>query len=531
MKNNLNVVFAIAFLFGFVYLWDVFVMSRYSGPRAPAPAATPSAEAPATAASPAIRTASANPVPVNPVPAANDAIISLKTDNSEVVMLAQGARVGSWKLREKDHWLELVMPEKSRNTSPLETFPDLSFSSRKVSDSEVVFTARHPAGFDVRKTVSLLAAPPFHRVTLEISNPSKAEIVVNTRLGWGNGLDKHPVDAPYDKDAVTAENRAAALGQKVMSWRPGFVFGRNVERTETGTFQWVAVDNHHFLAALTVPEGQTIPRIYVSVNRDHAPVAAAVIDGQLKPGESLRRDYLLFVGPKNGELLEKAGHGLSQAIDYGMFGFISKGLLAALHFFHDLTKNYGWAIVLLTLCIQVLLFPLTKKSLDHAVKMKELQPHLKRLQEQFKEDPKRYQIEMMNFYKKNGMRFMGLEGCLPMLLQMPVFFAFYATLNNAYELRGADWILWVTDLAAKDPYYVLPIVMGAGMFVQQKMSGTTLDPAQARMMTIMPIIFTFMFLSMPAGLVLYWVVNSMVTIIIQKILTWTHHRHPPAVAV
>jgi YidC/Oxa1 family membrane protein insertase len=159
--------------------------------------------------------------------------------------------------------------------------------------------------------------------------------------------------------------------------------------------------------------------------------------------------------------------------------------------------------------------------------MKELQPQIKQIQEQFKNDQKRIQIEMFNLYRKNGMKFMGMEGCFPILLQLPIFFSFYATLRVAYELRGATW-LWIPDLGLHDPFYILLVFMGLGMFVQQKTTTVAADPAQAKMMMFMPVIMTFMFLKLPAGLVLYWSINSICTILIQKFLQWRRHAVPIA---
>jgi YidC/Oxa1 family membrane protein insertase len=212
------------------------------------------------------------------------------------------------------------------------------------------------------------------------------------------------------------------------------------------------------------------------------------------------------------------GLDLVKSVDFGMFGVIAKVLLWGLRYFHSLTNNYGWAIIILTFYIQFLLLPLTIKNYRHSNRMRELQPHIKKLQDQFKSDPKRLQAETFNLYKRHGMKFMGMEGCFPILLQIPVFIAFYATLRAAYELRGAPWIFWIKDLGVYDPYYVLPILMGVGMFLQQKMTSVATDPAQARMMYMMPFIFTFMFFKLPAGLVLYWCVNSMTTIVIQSLM-------------
>ncbi|MBV9079855.1 MAG: YidC/Oxa1 family insertase periplasmic-domain containing protein, partial [Elusimicrobia bacterium] len=301
------------------------------------------------------------------------------------------------------------------------------------------------------------------------------------------------------------------------------------DSTFSGAYKWIGVDNHHFLAALIPPTG-TIPEVRVEADRKIAPSARVVVNATLKPGEKLDRDFLVFVGPKKMDLLDAADHDLRASVNFGTFGVIAQVLLRILRVFDHITGNWGWAIVMLTLLIQLVMYPLTKRSLLHSVKMKELQPHLKKLQEQYKDDPKRYQIEMMNFYRKNGMKFMGLEGCFPMLLQLPIFYAFYATLNVAYDLRGAAWIFWIQDLASKDPHYILPILMGAGMFLQQKTSGMAADPAQARMMMFMPAMFTFMFLQMPAGLVLYWWINSLTTMGIQKVLSWKMKNQPTIIA-
>ena len=190
----------------------------------------------------------------------------------------------------------------------------------------------------------------------------------------------------------------------------------------------------------------------------------------------------------------------------------------ALFIFHKGTRNYGWAIILLTIIIQILVLPLTVKSFQHGQKMKTIQPQMKRLQELYKNDSRRLNTEMLALYQRHGLRFMGMEGCVPMLIQLPVFWALFSTLRNTFELRHAPWMGWVTDLSAHDPYYVLPILMGGGMFVQQKMTMSSMDPSQKQIMYMMPIIFTFIFLKMPSGLVIYWLTNSLLTIGVQYFL-------------
>lgn len=503
-------------MIGFLAFWDSVVMSRYKT-ASPRPA-----QAPAPIAEPTMKTSVAGTadektdVAMGP----EDKLVVLQAEGTKVSILSRGARVASWQVQERDHWIELIEPEKIRTVSPLETFPSLNFSIDKKSDSEAAFTAMGPDGIRITKTLRLLSKPPFHEISISFSNPTKAGISVQSQLSLGNGIDKHVVGSAYDSketDSLTAETRVVAFGTLVKSWKPGFIFQRTIDTNDSGPFEWAGVDNHHFMTAF-ISEDKNISSVKVVADRKSSPVLFIPINVTVKPGETVSSTYKLYFGPKNYSELKKLGHNLDRMVDFGFFGPISKILLATLKFFKNMTGNYGWAIILLTFCIQILVFPLTRKNLQHSLRMKDLQPQLKKLQEQFKSDPKRLQAETFNLYKKNGMKFMGMEGCFPMLLQLPVFFAFYSTLNVAYELRGAPWIFWIHNLGAHDPYYVLPIIMGGGMFLQQKLTAVAADPTQARMMMFMPVIFTFMFLKLPAGLVLYWCVNSLTTIGIQKFL-------------
>ncbi len=530
MKNNANLIIAAVVMMGFLMFWESTVMSRYNTRPKPASVTTSAVEkAPMTPADVKIVDAVAN-LTSNPI---EESLTVLETPTTKVSILSKGARVASWQVKERDHWIELVVPEKQRVVSPLETFPDINFSSHKQSASKAVFSATLPNGAHINKEINLLAQPPLHAVTVTLSNPTKNELSVVASLPLGNGIDKHEVHIPYDPkagEAVAAETRAVGLAAKVKSWKPGFIFGRHVDMTDPDTFKWAGVDNNHFLNALLPVPGASLTNIKVVADRKHPPMISVPMNATLKPGASERFQFHLYAGAKDYNELLKLNNGLDQAVDFGFFGVIAKMLLRALNFFDGMTKNYGWAIIILTFCIQLLVFPLTKKNLMHSVRMRELQPHIKKLQEQYKGDPKRLQVETFNFYKKNGMKFMGMEGCFPMLLQLPIFFAFYSTLHVAYELRGAPWIFWIKDLGVHDPYYVLPIIMGGGMLLQQKMTAVVMDPAQARMMMFMPIIFTFMFLNLPAGLVLYWCVNSLVTIGIQLALGTHKNTSSPQLA-
>ncbi len=526
MKNNLNLLLAAIFMMGFLMFWDKVVMSRYG-----APSSKPVAGSKATALS---EPGKLSPAELKPLVAGKnpeqETLTVLESADTKISVLSKGARIASWQVKERDHWIELVVPEQKRVVSPLETYGDINFAANKMSDQAASFSAVLPSGVQFTKQLELLGEPPFHRVTLTAKNPTQTDVTLNTALPLGNGVDKHVVGRVYDvkdENGAMAENRSMGLAAQVKSWRPGFIFGRTVDLMDPTPFKWVGVDNNHFMTVLLPSGTNDIPGAKVVADRKHPPMIAVPLNTTLKPNDEWTQSFLLYGGPKDYDDLKKVGHNLDQAVNFGFFGVISKILLRTLIFFDSITHNYGWAIILLTFAIQLLVFPLTRKNLQHSVRMRELQPQIKKLQEQFKSDPKRLQVETFNFYKRNGMRFMGMEGCFPMLLQLPVFFAFYSTLRVAYELRGAPWIFWIHDLGAHDPYYVLPIIMGAGMFLQQKLTAVAADPAQARMMMFMPIMFTFMFLKLPAGLVLYWCVNSMTTIIIQKFIG---HKNTPALS-
>jgi YidC/Oxa1 family membrane protein insertase len=201
---------------------------------------------------------------------------------------------------------------------------------------------------------------------------------------------------------------------------------------------------------------------------------------------------------------------LEKAIDFGMFDIIAKPLLYILKYLNKATHNYGLAIIILTIIIKIIFFPLTHKSYKSMKAMKDLQPKMMALKKKYKNEKERLNREVMNLYRTNKVNPLG--GCLPLLVQFPIFIAFYWVLLGSIELRHAPFMLWIKDLSAHDPYYITPILMGASMFIQQKMTPTVGDPTQAKVMLAMPIIFTFLFLKFPSGLVIYWLVNNVLQI-------------------
>jgi YidC/Oxa1 family membrane protein insertase len=269
------------------------------------------------------------------------------------------------------------------------------------------------------------------------------------------------------------------------------------EKTYTGNTGYTGVTDKYFIAAV-VPSG---------------PFKGIVEKGSLgnglvgvqSPGPAEK--FFLFVGPKEYDRLKAAGHELERAVDFGWFTVIAKPLFVALKFFYKLVGNWGWAIIVLTVIIKVLFAPLTHKSQKSMKRMQKLQPLFAELKEKYKGDPARLNKEMMDLYKTHKVNPMG--GCLPMLIQIPVFIALYRVLGNSIELRHAPFIFWLHDLSAKDPYYILPILMGISMLVMQKMTPTTMDPKQNMMMMLMPVVMVFMFINLPSGLVLYFTVSNL----------------------
>jgi len=224
-----------------------------------------------------------------------------------------------------------------------------------------------------------------------------------------------------------------------------------------------------------------------------------------------------YLGQKEYKVLHNIDPVLTNAIEYGWFTFASKPLFQLLLWLHGIFGNWGWSIIALTLIIRAVLYPLTYKGMMSMQKIKEISPKIKELQAKYKGDPQRMNAAVMDMYKKHKANPLG--GCLPMLLQIPVFFAIYRVLLNAVELQGAPWLLWVTDLSLKDPYFILPVLMGASMFYQQKLTPNNFtDPMQEKVFKYLPVIFTFFFLTFPSGLVLYWFINNLFSIAQQFIV-------------
>lgn len=231
-----------------------------------------------------------------------------------------------------------------------------------------------------------------------------------------------------------------------------------------------------------------------------------------------------YIGPKDYKTLKAIEPSLVDAIEYGWFTFIAKPAFLLLDWLYSFIGNWGFAIVALTIIIRMVLFPLTYKGMVSMNKLKELAPRMKEIQTKYKGDPQKINAHVMELYRKHGANPMG--GCLPILIQIPIFFAIYRVLLNAIELKGAEWILWINDLAELDPYFILPILMGITMYIQQHITPTNFtDPMQEKIMKFLPLIFTFFFITFPAGLTLYWFINNLCSIAQQMVVNKIFERH------
>jgi YidC/Oxa1 family membrane protein insertase len=278
---------------------------------------------------------------------------------------------------------------------------------------------------------------------------------------------------------------------------------------------WAAIIQHYFVSAWLPPQG--VERHYYATKilegryKDHYTAGVRLVPVAIEPGATKQIEGVrLYVGPQDQNKLEEIAPGLKLVVDYGILTVIAVPLFWLLSKLYSLTGNWGWAIILVTVIIKAVFFPLSAASYKSMAKMRVLAPRMQRLKELYGDDKGRMQQEMMNIYRTEKINPLG--GCLPILVQIPVFIALYWVLLGSVEMRQAPWLGWIQDLSVRDPYFILPLIMGASMLAQFKLNPTPPDPMQAKIMMAMPVVFTFMFLWFPSGLVLYWVVNNLLSI-------------------
>lgn len=273
---------------------------------------------------------------------------------------------------------------------------------------------------------------------------------------------------------------------------------------------WVAMLQHYFLTAY-MPQEKTQREFYLKKIAENLYASGVIVPiGEIAPNTAKNIEMNLYAGPIEQDTLKSLAPGLELTVDYGWLKLIAVPIFTLMSWIHKLLGNWGWTIIVLTILIKLAFYPLSAASYRSMAKMKALAPRLQRLKEQYGDDKQKMHQAMMDIYKNEKINPLG--GCLPVLIQIPVFIALYWVLLYSVEMRHAPFVLWIQDLTAQDPYYVLPVLMGISMFVQTKLNPTPPDPIQAKIMTIMPIAFSVMFFWFPAGLVLYWVVNNVLSI-------------------
>ena len=395
---------------------------------------------------------------------------------------------------------------------------DMPSRQLEINDSprDLTFLWRSQDGIVIEKTYKF--APDTYAIGMEV-------IIKN---GSGRGIqDKLFValngKTPGDKRMYAFEGPSALINDELKEIKTKKLKDQN---TFEGKIKWIALQSRYFMSGL-IPDQIEEASLHLALKSDKF-VAARYLQPEkaIQPGTQYTYKYQLFMGPKRIQELRNVGNDLHKVVDFGWFDFIAKPCLWLMNLFYSVIPNYGVAIIVLTLLVKILLWPLGQKSYKSMSEMKKLQPLMKEIREKYKDDKQRMNQEVMGLYRTYKINPLG--GCLPMVVQLPVFFALYRMLYEAIELRHAPFFLWIDDLAAPDrlfrfdfsipfmepPYGipVLTIVMGASMLLQQKMSPPMGDATQAKMMMFMPIIFTVIFINFSSGLVLYWLVNNILSI-------------------
>ena len=383
------------------------------------------------------------------------------------------------------------------------------------SPSHINLTEAEPAktvlfGFKLESGFELVKKLTFHlnsyRIDLEVivTQPGGGVTASTYGLSWpgmGGGMDAF----------YSYEGPVISIDDKRMTEQPD----EGEKQSYDGKVKWAGLTSKYYCIAF-IPETETSKVTNTLISEDmYSTTLEMVAAGSRSVGK-----VAIYAGPKIRDELGKMGNDFENMINYGWFDILAKPLFIVMLWFYGVIGNWGWSIIIVTVIIKILFFPLSQKSYKSMKKMQKLQPQMKILQERYKNDKTKLNQELMAAYKKHGVNPLG--GCLPMFLQIPVFIALYRVLLESIELKGAPFMFWLTDLAAKDPYYITPIIMGLSMFAQQKLSPTSADPIQKNMMLLMPVVFTVMFLSFPSGLVLYWITNNILSILQQYYVNRSH---------
>ncbi|WP_398313677.1 membrane protein insertase YidC [Zoogloea sp.] len=530
--DNRRLILLLVFSFSLVMLWDGW--QKHNKPPVPAVAATADSAAGVPTPTPGAAAAGTPALPGQSATAAAPAVVVpkavIRTDVLVAEVSAQGGDIVRLELTRhkssedaKRNYVLFDNGEKHNYAAQTglignglpnhKTLFNLATSSLELKDGEDAVTLRLDApatadGVKVSKLITFRRGSYVADVSYEIANGSAASLAPHAYFQFTR--DGKPAEQPGGFGVQTFTGPAfyteAEKYQKVSFEDVASKKAKFVTKASDG---WAAMVQHYFVAGWAPAEGER--EFFANqVSSDLYSAGVIVPVAAIAPGQSGKLSMPLYAGPQEQSRLEQFAKGFDLVVDYGWLTIIAAPLFWVLEWFHKLTGNWGWAIILVTIALKALFFPLSAASYKSMAKMKTLGPRLQRLKEQYGDDKMKMQQAMMDLYKREKVNPLG--GCLPILIQIPVFIALYWVLLGVVEMRGAPWLGWIQDLSVQDPYYILPLVMGATSFIQMKLNPAPPDPIQAKVMMMMPILFTFMFLWFPAGLVLYWVVNNTLSI-------------------
>ena len=451
-------------------------------------------------------------------------LITLNLPQADVTFSSKGAGIKTYLFKDVIGDVDLT-PYKGEGY--FATLPQVDFTEYARTQNSITFTGDIIPGFSVIKEYTF-AENGLNKLTLTFRNNTSREITLPD-WDWNFGPGLATVKSEMKDNE--RESKAVYLVQEEGKRKPTLETFTAKDKQPTLPWLWAGLENRYFLAVLIpqewTPGPLTTEKVKIGTQKRFFGLSSGDLQGPTLqitvPGEKVAAKSKLtyksdfYFGPKDYQLFSQLPYHLERSIAFGFFGALGKLARNVLELFYKWTGNYGVAIIMLTLLIQALLFHFTLTQLKSAAKMKKIQPEMKRIQEKYKGNTEALNRETLALYRKYNVN--PLAGCLPLLIQFPIFLALFNALRTSWALHGAKFVWWITDLSSKDPYYILPILMGGVMFLQQRNSmpaGT--DPAQAAMFKYMPLIFTLLFMNFPSGLVLYWLTNSLITFGIQSFL-------------
>ncbi len=404
--------------------------------------------------------------------------------------------------------LAVTFPESSINVSFEEIYQadGASIDITKATDArKLTFIWSYPEKIKIEKVYTFYPNKKYSfDLEVKVHNISTRSLNENALLNWNQFADTNAKTDRYSHNGPISYVKNSIHREKITKLETKKFLGPDIS--------WTGFESKYFIASM-IPQKPSLTRLILF--KDPQDIVSISLEGPkniIPPGQSGLFNYSLYLGPKDYDILKTENIGLENSIDFGdWIKWLALPLLISLKFLYQYVHNYGIAIIVLTILIKILFWPLGNKSYKSMKEMQKLQPMIKELQEKYKDDKAKVNQETMALYKRYKVNPMG--GCLPMVIQIPVFFGLYKALLYSIELRHEPFFFWIQDLSAKDPYYITPIIMGATMFLQQKMTPQAGgNPMQQKLMLWMPVIFTFLFLNFPSGLVIYWLFNNILSI-------------------